>query len=288
MIAEAILAPDSEQIESSIRRPVWETAPYGVVSLLVMLKFAAEDFWEASQLLGRLIENTSYAVQRKARTTAGFSQMMKHCRDMGLSVSLAQLEKIRAEYETDSETLTDARISQHWENLADIIHSELAASLFRHIKSEKAQYCDPGWLVGTPIQDKFPRAHGEFQSAGRCYAYGENTACAFHLNRALEDGLKALAVAVGQSFHKNSWDAHLKDVERELERRYKAAGARTADEHFYSDLSTQFGHMKTAWRNPTMHVESKYDERDALYLLQTTQRFIEGLCEHGLKQGDLV
>ena len=41
------------------------------------------------------------------------------------------------------------------------------------------------------------------------------------------------------------------------------------------------------WRNPTMHVEAKYDERDALYLLQTTERFIQALCERGLRQGDL-
>ena len=173
------------------------------------------------------------------------------------------------------------------QTLSSVIHSELRGKEFRYIESSKSRYCRRNWLSGTKMQASFPRGVGEIRSAGRCYAYGENTAAAFHLNRALEDGLKALAVALGQRFDPNSWDAHLKDIERELTTRYKAAGARTADELFFSDLSTQFGHMKTAWRNPTMHIESKYDEGDGLYLLQTTERFIRTLCERGLRQGDL-
>jgi len=288
----AILQADVEQIEQhnvdAIGVPPWHTAPFGVVSLLDMLKFAAEDFWEASEVIGRISENPRYSVDYQPRAERVFAKLMTNVKALGLKGSIRYLVKMQEGTDLDVTAGSPANFNKEVQILSSIIEAELGARMFRYIQSEKSQFCEPEWLVGTSIQDKFPRAFYEFQSAGRCYAYGENTACAFHLNRALEDGLKALAVALGQSFHKNSWDAHLKDVERELERRYKAAGARTADEHFYSDLSTQFGHMKTAWRNPTMHVESQYDDKGALYLLQTTERFFESLCERGLQQGDLV
>lgn len=268
-------------------RPPWETAPFGVVSLLEMLKFAAEDFWEAAEIIGRISENPRYTFDYKPRAQRVFAKLMIHCKELGLKGSVKYLVKMQEGVDLDVATGFPTNFNKEIQTLSSIIEAELGARMFRYIQSEKSQYCDPDWLVGTPIQDKFPRAFNEFQAGGRCYAYGENTACAFHLNRVLEDGLKALAVALGQPFDRNSWDAHLKDVERELTVRYKSAGARTVDELFYSDLSTQFGHLKTAWRNPTMHIEAKYDERDGLYLLQTTERFVFTLCERGLQQGDL-
>jgi hypothetical protein len=239
-----------------------------------------------------VVENQVYVVGHSPKVVGSLDKVMGHCLKLGLDVSLTHVGKIHTTYEAMAKSASDRVMADQFTrdiaSLVAIIHSELAGKQFRYIESIKTQYCALDWLASSKIFSQFPRAFNELRSAGRCYAYGESTACAFHLNRALEDGLKALAVALGQSFHKNSWDAHLKDVERELERRYKAAGARTADEHFYSDLSTQFGHMKTAWRNPTMHIESQYDDKGALYLLQTTERFFESLCERGLQQGDLV
>lgn len=271
------------------RQPPWETAPSGVVSLLDMLKFAAEDFWEASGIIGHVLENRAYVIDHKARAVNSIAKLMAHCKRLGLAVSAEHIKKVHADYEAGgSDEVLVERFRSGMTSLAAVIHSELAGKQFLYIEATKTPYCDSEWLTGTLIQANFPRAFGEFRSAGRCYAYGENTACAFHLNRVLEDGLKSLATTLGLSFNKNSWDAHLKDISRELESRYKAAGARTPDEKFYSDLASQFGHMKTAWRNPTMHVESRYDERDALYLLQATERFVEGLCDRGLQQGDLI
>jgi len=107
---------------------------------------------------------------------------------------------------------------------------------------------------------------------------------AFHLNRSLEWGLKALAVDLGKPFDRPSWDAHLKDIEKELQQRYGAAGPRSAVERFYSEAAAQFGHMKVAWRNPTMHVEASYDDNEGRYLLTTVEKFIANLAVNGLKE----
>src|SRR5664280_1809883 len=220
MTLAQILSLESEQIKGvgAIGVPPWETAPSRVVSLLVMLKFAAEDFWEASELIGHIVENQTYVVDHRTRAVNSIAKLMAHCKRLGLGVSVEHIKKVHADYEAGgTDQVLAERFHSGMTSLAAVVHSELAGEQFRYIESTKTAYCDPEWLVGTQIQDRFPRAFGEIQSAGRCYAYGENTACAFHLNRVLEDGLKSLATALGLSFNKNSWDAHLKDIGRELE-----------------------------------------------------------------------
>lgn len=176
------------------------------------------------------------------------------------------------------------RMVQHVEMVYKSLRVELSRLMLRVVPKERASYCAPDWLVDSRIYNHFPQAWQEFQAAGKCYAYGEGTACAFHLNRALEWGLKTLAVKLGKRFDRNSWETHLKDIDKELEARYGTAGPRTQEERFYSEAASQFGHLKVAWRNPTMHIEAKYDDKEALYLLTTVEKFIDHLAANGLKE----
>jgi hypothetical protein len=66
--------------------------------------------------------------------------------------------------------------------------------------------------------------------------------------------------------------------------RSQAAGARTPDEQFYSEAASQFGHMKVAWRNPTMHIDKKYDNKEAKRLLDSVEAFLLHLAAKGLKE----
>jgi hypothetical protein len=83
---------------------------------------------------------------------------------------------------------------------------------------------------------------------------------------------------------RNSWEKHLEDIDKELKARYTAAGARSSNEKFYSELATQFGNMKVAWRNPTMHIEAHYDEGQAAYLLAVVEKFVGYLADNSLKE----
>jgi hypothetical protein len=186
--------------------------------------------------------------------------------------------------DSDSPDLDLKAIQQQMHELMNRLSDELETTVMFKIESSKAAYFDPHWLAATPLYSQFPNAWKEIQKAGKCYAYGENTACAFHLNRALEWGLKSLAVHLGKSFHRNSWDSHLKDIEKELQTRYGTAGPRTPSEQFYSEAAAQLGHMKVAWRNPTMHIEASYDDAEGLYLLTATEKFMQHLAAKGLKE----
>ena len=84
------------------------------------------------------------------------------------------------------------RIRNLSHHLSSVIHSELDGEMFFHIESERLEYWAPAWLMDQPIRRYFPKAHEEIQGAGRCYGYGEPTACVFHLMRVIDSGRSTL------------------------------------------------------------------------------------------------
>lgn len=265
------------------RLPFW-----GLVSLADMLPYAADDFQAITSTLmqlsayqGKLLNVGNNSIECGTKLRA----LRKHAEALGLQSTLDQLETIHRFIDAmPSDGASTESFSRMFIELQQRVWEDLRRRKFFCIPADKTSYIDPNWLVGSPIQANFNTAWKEFQRAGRCFAYGEGTACAFHLQRALEVGLKSLAVDLGQRFDRNSWDAHLKDIERELKNRYGTAGARTPKEKFYSEAATQFGHMKVAWRNPTMHIEAQYDDGEAEYLLVTIEKFMTHLATSGLKE----
>jgi hypothetical protein len=245
---------------------------YRPVSLLDMLRYSAQSFITATSTIAQIahiLNRGEVLTDGQAGALGGaLGELMRECEKLDLPMTNLLLKRIQHQ-------LTE---------LLSRFSDELSTTVMFKVESSKAIYVDPSWLMTTPLYTRFPNAWKEMQSAGKCYAYGEGTACSFHLNRALEWGLKTLAVHIGKSFNRNSWDAHLKDIERELEARYKTSQARTAEERFYSEVATQFGHMKVAWRNPTMHIEAHYDNGEAVYLLTLTEKFMQHLAAKGLAE----
>lgn len=140
-----------------------------------------------------------------------------------------------------------------------------------------AKYFDyPEPLFGIEVFDAFPEAIGDIADAGKCLALGCTTACVMHLMRVLEVGLKAVANEFGIT-DKNDWGTYIREIESELKQRERAAGRRTADEQFYADACFQFGNLKVAYRNPTMHVANDYSDERAEEILVATRAFMRHL-----------
>jgi len=298
----ACASPQLER-ESGVALLPWEAALYGVVSLMDMLEFSAHEYVEISHQFGLALASVCKKQPDGALISKSLGKLLEESNRLGLFVTreaVAQLILELVDMNPAGSTLSlntdqpvihiknlaldNSRWSYHIECIHATLRAELKTIAFRVIPRNKVSHCDPNWLVGTEIYTHFPSAWSEFQAAGRCYAFGENTACAFHLQRALEWGLKSLAVRLGRRFDRNGWEKHLEDIEKELTARYKAEVSRSKEEKFYSETATQFGHMKVAWRNPTMHVEAKYDEKEAHYLLTTIEKFMDHLASSGLKE----
>jgi hypothetical protein len=275
----------AEECHGRIIRP-WEVRPHGVVSLLDMLRFAAEDFWKACQLLTLLTDEPVVLKHPNGRANAvnTMNELLKHCYNLKLRVSLKEAEKMLPAFNAPNTPLPRIREMSH--HLSSVIHSELDDEMFFYMEPSRVEYFHPFWLVDKPIYDTFRRAHEEMQSAGRCYAYGEPTACVFHLMRVVDAGFRSVAASLGINYDARNWSGIGQKIQSKMEEKYST---KTDDwkqsEPFYASILTDIQAISRGHRNPVLHeLEKKYTDSEAHYLMTVTEAFMAHLSENGIKE----
>lgn len=157
------------------------------------------------------------------------------------------------------------------------MHLELQNRTFIEPEPKYRGYYEQGALFGGEVFNSFPSANDDIYEAGMCLALERGTACVMHLMRVLENGLGALAAAVGVA-NQNDWGAYLRKIGGELDARAKVAGARSLDEQFYAEAAANFDRLRRAFRNPTMHPDRVYSQERAEEILIATKSFMAHLA----------
>lgn len=148
-------------------------------------------------------------------------------------------------------------------NLRSRIEDQLKSRLFLFIEPSRASYYKHLQLFGQQVNDNFPSAIDDIQDAGNCLALGQGTACVMHLMRVMEAGLKALAKGLKIPYAP-SWESYLSQIEKNIGAKHASKSpAWKKKEKFYRDLSGDLLTIKQAWRNPTMHIERRYEVDEA-------------------------
>jgi hypothetical protein len=106
-----------------------------------------------------------------------------------------------------------------------------------------------------------------------------------HLMRVIEVAVKAVGNALGIiasiKTAQPSWEKVLKAVGDEMERRHQAKDpAWPSLKPFYEDVYADLRAVKTAWRNPSMHVDKTYDEERAEDIYNAVKGFMRHLATH--------
>jgi len=249
----------------------WEHKPHGLVSLLDMLRFAAERFYKLSEELSRAclpIVNGKLPKPLIQGANVSMEEIGRLCLELGLQSACDQVK--RWEYEvTRDEDLATVDLEILFADLQRRIHDDLKRRMMYCVESDRAPFCDPNWLATSAIASKFPTALKELQSAGRCYAFGEGPASAFHSMRALEVGLQVLATRFGVDFQHINWHPVIEEIESAIRDISKASKSqqRLDDEKFFGGLGRHFMFLKNGWRNHVMHVRENYTDREARQML---------------------
>jgi hypothetical protein len=167
------------------------------------------------------------------------------------------------------------RMAHHCESIYKTLTAELNAVMLRVIPKEKTKYCDPKWLADSILYAKFPDTIEEFQKAGRCYAYGENTACVFHLMRVCDFCLRKVADSLNVSYDARNWHGIADKISKTMEQKYQLKKDEwKKQEPFYAEILTDIQAIGRGHRNAALHeLEQKYDEREALYMLTVIESF---------------
>jgi hypothetical protein len=199
----------------------------------------------------------------------------EHCRNMITELGRLNDDGEYVAKESLSESEIKNRLGHHVETIYSVLRAELGAMKIGVIPREKNIYCDPEWLIDSLIYLKYPDTVDEFQRAGRCFAFGENTACIFHLMRVTEFYLAKVGDSLGVPFNPLNWGAIGNHITKEMEKKYLTKTTDwKAKEPFYAEILTDIQAISRGHRNPALHeLEKKYDEREALYMLVVIQGF---------------
>lgn len=161
------------------------------------------------------------------------------------------------------------------------------------LPSDLARYYDSSHPhFGDAVQAQFPSAAYEIEEAAKCLAVSSDTAVAFHLMRVVELGIQAVSKCFGVP-------DPVKDAERNwglILRKVKAAMAQfdsgeskrwcnlTERDYFESAYMT-LDAVRNVWRNPTMHVEKKYNSEEAMNMFIAVRSFMMKLAARMDEQG---
>jgi hypothetical protein len=185
-------------------------------------------------------------------------------------------------FEITGASLPYERIAYYAEAIYQTLTAELGSLKLRAIPREKSKYCDLKWLADTALCSKFPEAWNELQAGGRCFAYGENTACIFHLMRVTDYCLRKVAGSLEVAYDARNWQGISQAITKKMEEKY---GTKTEDwkrqEPFYAEILTDILAIGRGHRNPALHeVEKKYDEREAIYMIAVIDGFAQHVAKH--------
>src|SRR5216684_52628 len=159
-------------------------------------------------------------------------------------------------------------------------------------KQELYEQTEPPF--GRVVQAKFQKlGNYEIEEASRSLALGRATACAFHLMRAVECGVHGIRKCLGLPEPvkpgDKTWGAVLGTIEREIEARdnlgHKSPWLKAEDKLPFQQMHAAAALIKN-WRDPTMHLESKYTESEAEHLFALTKGFMQKVASRLDENGD--
>ena len=251
-------------------------------SLLSVLKFRAQSFVAATGMFSQIAHLLSRGEGLRDKHVPELGGMLgeltRECEKLELPVTLAQLKRIK-ESLADASFGTFATMNQQLQELMNRMWDELDSHTFYQIESGKSRYYEePGKIIGSEIASAFPTAASELSEASKCYGIGRNTACVFHSMRALEVPLTCMAKVFGVSADHTNWqniidqvEAGIRDLAKSKPKNWKQ------DQEFYSQAASYFIVVKDAWRNYTAHMRGKYDEEEAIRIMDNTCSYTKKL-----------
>lgn len=274
------------------RAAAWDTDPYGLVTLLDMLRDNADAYLS----IGRLFEHMMYGMEAAlykdmALAPSHFDDMMEQlgqlqakCAEIGMNISADLVGQAIEHFNQFAPSVTYTLVAIRAGELFRSFSAELRNHAFYRLLPDRSKFfvpTDPQEifrpLFGRDVANKFPDAVPDINEAGRCLATERNTACVLHLMRVLEIGLQVLATKFLVSFDHKNWENIIAEIEKAIGQISKAPSKPAnwkQEEEKYSDIAKEFRYLKNAWRNHAMHVRQRYGFEDALSVFAHVKEFM--------------
>ena len=182
-----------------------------------------------------------------------------------------------------SATVASAILSQLIGNIVE----ELKDRKFVKVCDDAESYVDNDKLLGDQVSKAFPNASEELREAGNCLAVECHTATVFHLMRAVEHGLRAVAQAVGVDsdgaipLDYENWQNIIDRIEaswKKAANQWKRSAELINARRFFSRIVGDLVAFKNDVRNVTMHARKSYNRHEALGVLNRVDGWFKTLA----------
>jgi flagellin-specific chaperone FliS len=268
------------------RKEKWQQ--YTIVTLLGMLRHYASDYVYILRLLEMCKSVTVFAAsfpqERRLEKLQDDRDTIKEisvtCQKMDMPLSVIQCDRAiniidlaLSVSDVGLQLEQMKELQQRIDTLSEIILDELSTKLFYFVSPDLAEFYEINQF-SHEVTDRFSGAVYDMEEAGKCLSLGRYTACAFHLMRVVECGLLEFKSFLTIDKNCPSWDSILKALNAHI-----GSLPSTHEQEKYRKIVSRVYAIKDAWRNPTMHVEYKYNDEEALEVFDATKNFMKVLYE---------
>lgn len=221
----------------------------------------------------------------------------KVCWDSGLTNAATRISEMHGGIAQHATSPDISMLLSETNHIVAEILRDLRSRQFIAIDAERNYFVDRDDLLGRPVADAFPSAVPDIREAGNCLAADCNTAAVFHLMRAVEWGLRALAADLGlkQVKHKikksgrvlytpiaySEWERILDDLQERVDAKIatlKRGTKKQELQQFYYPALRDIRGIRDAWRNHVMHTRDEYNAEDADAVFTHVKRLMNALA----------
>jgi hypothetical protein len=168
----------------------------------------------------------------------------------------------------------------------------LQDKVFLQVVSDRIEFLDQEELFGELVSESFGSTNRDLKEAGNCLAMECNTAAVFHLMRAAEVALRAIAVDRGVNFankplDQQEWGTILGALEGKLKqmrlddgKKWQHASFKESQIHFYNNAVQELRGFNEAWRRYISHADAQafYERDEALGIMKHVRTFMQKLA----------
>ncbi|BBN89710.1 hypothetical protein AZSP09_27330 [Azospira sp. I09] len=174
--------------------------------------------------------------------------------------------RIQAERLAGQMGLNASEIAQGLKDLYARMEDECTLRKFLTLSDTQAGYVFPSSPpFGLEVVQKLPKIAYEVEEASKCIGLGLDTAAVFHLMRVVEIGIeairKSLAIPDPVKASGRNWGILIKKISDAISE--KSQWASKDDKQFFFEVLASLDAVRNAWRNATMHVETKYKPEES-------------------------
>lgn len=248
-----------------------------------MNKFSATEFYA----IGAFFESVSAIIashqkevpqEGRERIRTILDSIASSCGNISLVQSALATKRLHKEL---GDHMSSEALQANLRSVSQLIHSEMESQLFLWVPGHRSEWYakDAETILGAACCARFPSAQREVEESAKCYAVGRFTASAFHLTRASEAGVKALARAINFAPPNDNWTLVFRQMGNEFKLPETQRPAHwQAHGDFLEEIWADLRAVSKAWRNDIAHLVDTYTEEEAKGLLDVIPLFLRHLA----------